>query len=172
MWLASIISHSRSRSSLTSAKSRSNTPRSRQRKNRLDTLFQWPYSGGKSRHGVPVRSFHKTAFRNNRLSRPRRPLLPFDPGKCGFNRSQTSSVISCRCISDMEISSQIRQTKHHKQKINSGTLFRSRIIPVDQANPSRCSTNDWGFRSWDRKQRDWPSPRARRSRVLHSDARR
>ena len=43
-----------------------------------------------------MRSIQHTASINRRLSWAGRPLLPSPPGKCGLNRSQTSSVISWR----------------------------------------------------------------------------
>ena len=44
--------------------------------------------------GQPVRSFHKTAFKSNRVSSPLRPGLPFVPGKWGLSFNHTSSLIS------------------------------------------------------------------------------
>ena len=43
-----------------------------------------------------MRSIQHTASINRRLSWAGRPLLPSPPGKCGLNRSQTSSIISWR----------------------------------------------------------------------------
>jgi hypothetical protein len=60
---------------------------------------QLPNAFGRSRHGNPVRTRHKTASRNNRLSLPVAPLSPGLPGKSGLNRPQTSSEITNLCSS-------------------------------------------------------------------------
>ena len=95
-WLASIISHSKSGSSINISSSRSHTPLSRQRINLRWVLLQPPKSGGKSRHGAPVRMIQKTASIKRRLSWATPPQLPSRPGKRGSSFFQTASEMSCR----------------------------------------------------------------------------
>ena len=76
----------------------SHTPCSTQRRNLFATLFQLPYSAGKSRQGAPVRRIQKTALMNRRLSCAIPPHCPRCPGKCGSSNAQTLSDISCLCI--------------------------------------------------------------------------
>ena len=76
----------------------SHTPCSTQRRNLYATLFQLPYSVGKSRQGAPVRRIQKTALMNRRLSCAIPPHCPRCPGKCGSSNAQTSSDMSCLCI--------------------------------------------------------------------------
>ncbi|CAE6869723.1 hypothetical protein R75465_08199 [Paraburkholderia aspalathi] len=56
------------------------------------TLFHGPKSGGKSRHGLPVRAIHSTASTNNRLSAAVRPGSVDLPGSKGPIRSYWSSL--------------------------------------------------------------------------------
>ena len=51
---------------------------------------------GHSGQGTPVRKIQHTASMNRRLSWAGLPCLPSPPGRCGRNRSQTSSVIPWR----------------------------------------------------------------------------
>ena len=81
MWLASIISHSRSGSSMRTSSNPSQIPLSRQRMKRRWVLLQPPISGGKSRHGAPVRRIQNTALINWRLSLALPPHAPALPGK-------------------------------------------------------------------------------------------
>ena len=77
--VASTMAYSMSGSSETASNSRLKTSAFTQSRNRLKTVFQWPNSGGRSRHGLPVRAIHNTASTNRRLSSPLRPgsdLLP------------------------------------------------------------------------------------------------
>ena len=55
-----------------------------------------PYSGGKSRHGAPVRNIQKTALINRRLSFATPPHCPLCPGRRGSSKAHASSVMSCR----------------------------------------------------------------------------
>lgn len=64
----SIMTSSKSGSALTVWNTRSQIPDWVQRAKRVKVVCQWPSSGGKSRHGAPVRPIHNTASRNNRLS--------------------------------------------------------------------------------------------------------
>src|ERR1700741_2353120 len=68
--VASTMAYSMSGSSETASKSRLKTSALTQSRNRLNTLFQWPNDGGRSRHGLPVRAIHNTASTNRRLSSP------------------------------------------------------------------------------------------------------
>ena len=95
-WLASIISHSWSGSTMSTSRSFSQTPRSRQRQNRRWVFSQSPRSGGRSRHGAPVHNIQNTALTNSLLSPAGRPTLPFLPGRCACRFYQTLSQISCR----------------------------------------------------------------------------
>ncbi|MGF6605059.1 hypothetical protein P3T23_009820 [Paraburkholderia sp. GAS448] len=56
------------------------------------TLFHGPKSGGKSRHGLPVRAIHSTASTNSRLSPAVRPGSVDLPGSKGAIRSYWSSL--------------------------------------------------------------------------------
>ena len=77
------MSHSMSGSSMQASSRRSQTPASRHRMNRRCVLLHPPYSGGKSRHGAPVRKIQKTALTNFRLSLAIPPHVPRLPGRCG-----------------------------------------------------------------------------------------
>ena len=59
-------------------------------------LLQPPKSGGRSRHGAPVRIIQKTALIKRRLSWALPPQLPSRPGKWGSSFFQTESEMSCR----------------------------------------------------------------------------
>ena len=69
---------------------------SRHRINRWCTVPHLPYSGGKSRHGAPVRNIQKTALINRRLSFATPPHCPLCPGRRGSSKAHASSVMSCR----------------------------------------------------------------------------
>lgn len=71
--VASISTYSKSGSVLNSLKRRPHTPARDQRRNRVQTLFQCPSSGGRSRQGEAPRASHSTASMNSRLSAPLRP---------------------------------------------------------------------------------------------------
>ena len=97
-WLASMMSHSKSGSTMRASSISSQTPRSRHRQKRRCVFFQSPRSGGKSRHGAPVLSIQKTALINNRLSAEGRPTEPLEPGRSFSIFAHTLSEISClRC---------------------------------------------------------------------------
>src|SRR5438309_7140688 len=63
-----------------------------QRRNRLDTEFQWPNSAGRSRQGNPARARHSTASRNSRLSFAVTPRSDFLPGNRASIFCQTVSL--------------------------------------------------------------------------------
>ena len=96
-WLPSIISHSKSGSSTSTANSLSQTPLLRQRMKRRCVLLQPPNSGGRSRQGAPVRKIHNTALTKRRLSLAVPPQSPGLPGRWGESFSHTWSEMSCRC---------------------------------------------------------------------------
>jgi curved DNA-binding protein CbpA len=69
----STIKYSKSGSSDSASKMRRQTPFSLHRLKRRKTLFHSPNASGRSRHGEPVRTIHKTPSTNIRLSRPVEP---------------------------------------------------------------------------------------------------
>src|SRR5271163_4191072 len=92
----SMIRYSKSGCSTNALKMRSHTPFLAQRRKRWNTLFQWPSSSGRSRHGAPARASQSTASTNRRLSSPARPLSPFLPGTSCSMRRHCASVSSLR----------------------------------------------------------------------------
>src|SRR5258708_7896374 len=81
--VASTMAYSMSGSSEAASKSRLKTSAFTQSRYRLKTVFQGPNSGGRSRHGLPVRAIHNTASTKRRLSSPLRPGSDFFPRQCG-----------------------------------------------------------------------------------------
>ena len=71
--VASIMAYSISGSSDTASNIRSKTPATHQSRNRRKAVLQLPNSVGRSRQGLPVRAFQRTASKNKRLSAPLRP---------------------------------------------------------------------------------------------------
>ena len=80
----------------TAAKSRSHTPASRQRRNRVYTLCHGPYRSGRSRHGAPVPSRQRMPFTTGRCALLARPVRGCSGGSNGARRAHSSSVTSCR----------------------------------------------------------------------------
>src|SRR5712675_2510104 len=78
--VASTMAYSMSGVSEQASKSLANTSALTQSRQRLKTVFQLPKSGGRSRHGLPVRTIQSTASTNRRLS------LPLRPGSVGLPR--------------------------------------------------------------------------------------
>jgi hypothetical protein len=68
--VASMMTLSRSGSSLTCSRIRDHTPLLHQREKRRKTEFQAPNSAGRSRHGTPVRPIQRTPSTNLRLFSP------------------------------------------------------------------------------------------------------
>lgn len=132
-WLASIISHSKSGSSINISSSRSHTPLSRQRINLRWVLLQPPKSGGKSRHGAPVRMIQKTASIKRRLSWATPPQLPSRPGKRGSSFFQTASEMSCRLWAGRDMWSSLavegKRTMPQNQILDNLVTTLSRICP-------------------------------------------
>src|SRR3954451_2173575 len=80
--VASTRAYSMSGASETASNNRCQTPAFTQSRKRVKMLFQWPNEGGRSRHGLPVRTTHKTASTNRRL------FLPLRPGSPGLPRQR------------------------------------------------------------------------------------
>jgi len=97
--------YSKSRSSDKAAKIRSNTPLSAHRRKRFHTEDHLPKLSGRSRHGAPARTSHKTASINSLLSSPDRPGSPFLPGKRGAIRSHWASFNNVRLKAGLHFSS-------------------------------------------------------------------
>src|SRR5208283_3687796 len=93
-----MAAYSKSGSSASAAKIRSNSPLSAQRRKRFHTEPHLPNASGKSRHGVPARTIHSTASRNRRLSAAERPGSPSLAGSRGAIPSQCASVRSNRIV--------------------------------------------------------------------------
>src|SRR3979411_381583 len=81
--VASTMAYSMSGASEQASKSLVKTSALTQSRYRLKTLSQLPKSGGRSRHGLPVRTIQSTASTNRRLSLPLRPGSVGLPRQCG-----------------------------------------------------------------------------------------
>ena len=92
----SIINHSVSASTASVLNIICQTPPLAQRMNLLWTFDHFPYSGGKSRQGAPVRAIHITASIKSRLSAHVLPGSSALPGKASFIRSHWSSLRAWR----------------------------------------------------------------------------
>src|SRR4051812_26896774 len=98
MMVASTRAYSRSGSPETASNNRCQTPAFTQSRKRVKTLFQFPNAGGRSRHGLPVRTTHKTASTNRRLFLPLRPGSPGLPRQRGCIFAHWASVKMKRSI--------------------------------------------------------------------------
>src|ERR1700731_5011383 len=96
--VASTMAYSMSGWSETASKRRLKTSALTQSRYRLKTVFQGPNSGGRSRHGLPVRAIHNTASTNRRLSSPLRPGSDFFPRQCGSIFAHWASLSTYRSI--------------------------------------------------------------------------
>src|SRR4051794_38305083 len=96
--VASTRAYSMSGSSETASNNRCQTPAFTQSRKRVKMLFQWPNEGGRSRHGLPVRTTHKTASTNRRLFLPPRPGSPGLPRQRGCIFAHWASVKMKRSI--------------------------------------------------------------------------
>ena len=96
--VASTMAYSMSGSSDAASNSRRQTSAFTQSRKRVYTLFQWPRAGGRSRHGLPVRTIHSTASTNSRLSVPLRPGSPGLPRQSGSIFAHWASVKTNRSI--------------------------------------------------------------------------
>src|ERR1700752_1212801 len=96
--VASTMAYSMSGSSETASNNRFQTSAFTPSRKRVNTLFQWPNEGGRSRQGLPVRAIHSTASTNSRLSLPRRPGSPGLPRQSGSIFAHWASVKTNRSI--------------------------------------------------------------------------
>src|SRR5216684_284151 len=96
--VASTMAYSMSGCSEAASKSRLKTSAFTQSRYRLKTVFQAPNSGGRSRHGLPVRAIHNTASTKRRLSSPLRPGSDFFPRQCGCIFAHWASLSTYRSI--------------------------------------------------------------------------
>src|SRR3712207_5560167 len=96
--VASTRAYSRSGSFVTASNNRRQTSALTRSRKRVNTLFQCPNKGGRSRQGLPVRTTHKTASANRRLSLPLRPGSPGLPRQHGSIFAHWASVRTKRSI--------------------------------------------------------------------------
>src|SRR5215218_3225945 len=96
--VASTMAYSMSGSSETASNSRFQTSAFTQPRKRVYTLLQFPSEDGKSRHGLPVRTIHKTASTKSRLSLPLRPGSPGLPRQSGSIFAHWASLKTNRSI--------------------------------------------------------------------------
>src|SRR5215210_3071038 len=96
--VASTMAYSMSGSSEQASKSRTKTSALTQSRYRLKTVFQLPKKAGRSRHGLPVRTIHRTASTKRRLSLPLRPGSVSLPRQCGSIFAHWASVSTNRSI--------------------------------------------------------------------------
>src|SRR5215217_6852387 len=96
--VASTMAYSISGSSETASNSRFQTSAFTQPRKRVYTLLQFPSEDGKSRHGLPVRTIHKTASTKSRLSLPLRPGSPGLPRQSGSIFAHWASLKTNRSI--------------------------------------------------------------------------
>src|SRR3954453_14281818 len=146
--------YSKSGSSDRHSKTRAKTPPFTQRRKRWKTLFQWPKSLGRSRHGTPVRTRHSTASRKRRLSLAVAPGSQALPGNSGAIFSQTASPTMNRDLSTIAPPHQSMACTH----------------PVSRGNPQCQQALIWFRVSWHSKSvKDIPELWVHRH--LHSDPR-
>ena len=100
----SMSAYSKSGSWDKARKSLSNTPLSAHRRKRFQMENHFPKQSGRSRHGAPVRTTHKTPSTKRRLSSPGRPGSPLLPGRRGAIRSHWTSVRTVRIKADLHFS--------------------------------------------------------------------
>jgi hypothetical protein len=117
----STIAYSKSGSPDKALKIFSKIPFWDQRRKRRKALFQRPKPAGKSRQGAPVRTIHKTASTNLRLSVPARPGSPLLPGKSGAIFSYWESLNSFRLKTDLHF-------------FSLESLFAGKVNPYSEIN--------------------------------------
>src|SRR5205085_7361757 len=83
----------------------------------INTLFQFPNKGGRSRHGLPVRTIHSTASTNRRLSLPLRPGSPGLPRQRGSIFAHWASVSTKRSIHGVKHSPARMRTPESQQAL-------------------------------------------------------
>ncbi len=99
--VASTMAYSMSGASEQASKSLAKTSALTQSRYRLKTVFQLPNIGGRSRHGVPVRTIQSTASTKRRLSLPLRPGSVGLPRQCGSIFAHWASVCTNRSIQSL-----------------------------------------------------------------------
>src|SRR5215471_13405236 len=124
--------YSKSGSSDKAAKIRSNSPLSAHRRKRFHTEDHLPKLSGRSRHGAPARTSHKTASINRLLFSPDRPGSPFLPGKRGAIRSHWASFNNVRLKAGPHFSSLESDLRHFEN--------RSRPTRVNRSHQTQMST--------------------------------
>src|SRR5262249_29591794 len=124
--------YSKSGSSDKAAKIRSNSPLSAHRRKRFHTEDHLPKLSGRSRHGAPARTSHKTASINSLLSSPDRPGSPFLPGKRAAIRSHLASSKNVRLKAGPHFSSLESDLRHFEN--------RSRPTRVNRSHQTQMST--------------------------------
>ncbi len=119
--VASTMAYSMSGSPLTASNRRTKTSAFTQSRKRLNTVFHLPKCSGKSRHGLPVRTIHKTASTNNRLSVPLRPRSPTLPKQMGSYEPIVD--LSKRIESHQDFAWAAEQTLKSPQTLASSATF-------------------------------------------------
>src|SRR3954447_12018360 len=115
--VASTRAYSISGSSETASNNRCQTSAFTQSRKRVKTLFQCPNRGGRSRQGLPVRTTHKTASTNRRLSLPLRPGSPGLPRHSGSIFAHWASVSTKRSIGGVKHSPVRMRTPESQQAL-------------------------------------------------------
>src|SRR4051795_13442743 len=87
----------------------------------IKMLFQWPNEGGRSRHGLPVRTTHKTASTNRRLFLPLRPGSPGLPKQRGCIFAHWASVKMKRSIRSLNHSQAWMKIPESQQALGEST---------------------------------------------------
>src|SRR3954463_5515074 len=118
--VASTRAYSMSGSSETASNNRCQTPAFTQSRKRVKMLFQWPNEGGRSRHGLPVRTTHKTASTNRRLFLPLRPGSPGLPRQRGCIFAHWASVKMKRSIRSLNHSQAWMKIPESQQALGLG----------------------------------------------------
>src|SRR6201997_3163722 len=111
--VASTMAYSMSGSSETASNSRFQISAFAQSRKRVNTLFQWPNEGGRSRQGLPVRAIHSTASTNSRLSLPLRPGSPGLPRQSGSIFAHWPSVKTNRSMRSFNENPESQQALGH-----------------------------------------------------------
>src|SRR4051812_23007547 len=134
--VASTRAYSRSGSSETASNNRCQTFAFTQSRKRVKMLFQCPNEGGRSRQGLPVRTTHKTAPTNRRLSLPLRPGSPGLPRQRGSIFAHWASVSTKRSIRG------VNHSPARMKIVNPNTPYRTHRNhqDIEQAMPNLTGT--------------------------------
>src|SRR3954447_22991983 len=139
--VASTRAYSMSGSSETASNNRCQTPAFTQSRKRVKMLFQWPNEGGRSRHGLPVRTTHKTASTNKRLFLPLRPGSPGLPRQRGCIFAHWASVKMKRSIRSLNHSQAWMKIPESQQALaEEQTFFVAYPAQASAANALKCWT--------------------------------